>query len=81
MEYTFGIISFNKDSVFMTFPDSNYKFPSSWIKVKSDSIVYETNIDGASVLFSLKIIDRQNGTGNAVWIDGKTLMILTKKDN
>jgi hypothetical protein len=77
--YTYGIITFKKDSVFSAFTDKNYTFPSNWIKVKSDSIIYGSNIDGETVLFSLKVIDKLKVTGNAVWSGGETLMILTKK--
>jgi hypothetical protein len=79
--YTWGIITFKKDSSFIQFTDGNYKCHSNWFKVKSDSIIYESYIDGTTVLFSLKLVDKTKVTGNAVWIDGETHMILTKKEN
>ena len=78
--YTWGIITFKKDSSFMKFTDGNYKYPSDWLKVNNDSIKYQTNVDGEIVLFSLRIIDKVKVTGNAVWSYGETLMILTKKE-
>jgi hypothetical protein len=78
--YTYGIISFKKDSVIMSFADPNFTFPSNWIKVKSDSIIYESFIDGTPVLFSLKARDKGNVTGNAVWSGGETLMVMKRKN-
>jgi hypothetical protein len=78
--FTNGIIEIKKDSVYMAFTDGNYRFPSNWVKVKGDSLIYESEINGETVLFSLKIIDKLKVTGNAVWSDGETLMDLTKKD-
>lgn len=77
--YTFGIVEFKKDSVFTTFMNSEY--PSTLIKAKKDSIIYEVNIDGEIVLFSLKINKKLKGTGNAVWSYGETIIILTKKED
>jgi hypothetical protein len=79
--FTFGTIDFKKDSVFMAFTDANYKYPSNWIKVKGDSIIYEADINETIVLFSLKIIDKKKISGNAVWNDGETIMTLTKKED
>jgi hypothetical protein len=65
----------------MEFTDGANKVPSNWIKVKSDSIIYESDINGTIVLFSLKINDKLKITGNAVWSEGVTLMNLTKKED
>ncbi len=54
--------------------------PSSWLKAKGDSIIYTSNVDGEIVLFSLKIKDKTNINGDAVWSTGQTEMILTKKE-
>jgi hypothetical protein len=79
--FTYGIIALKKDSVIMEFTDGANKFPSNWVKVKSDSIIYESDINGTIVLFSLKINDKLKITGNAVWSEGVTLMNLTKKED
>lgn len=79
--YTWGIITLKKDSSFMQFTSGNYKYPSNWLKAKNDSIIYESYIDGTTVLFSLKINDASKVTGKAVWVDGETDMILTKKED
>jgi hypothetical protein len=78
--YTQGIITFKKDSSFMTFTDGNYKYPSDWLTVKNDSVKYQSDIDGTTVLFSLKIIEKNKLKGNATWSSGETIMILTKKE-
>jgi len=78
--YTSGIVTMKKDSSYMQFDGGYYIYPSSWVKAKSDSIIYESNIDGEIVLFSLKIKDKTNITGDAVWSSGQTVMILTKKE-
>jgi hypothetical protein len=77
--YTYGIIEIKKDSVETSFIESKFKIPSYWIKVKNDSIIYKTIVDGTEVLFSLKIENEANIKGNAVWSDGETQMILKKK--
>lgn len=79
--FTSGILTLNKDTVFMAFTDGTTRFPSNWIKVTNDSIIYESDIDGTIVLFSLKIQDKSKITGNAVWNEGETIMNLTKKDD
>jgi len=61
--YTFGIIEIKKDSVYISFTDSQYKFPSVWVKVRSDSIYFQTFVDGTDVLFSLKIEGETNIKG------------------
>jgi len=77
--YTYGIIEIKKDSVNTSFTESKYKFPSIWIKVKNDSIIYNAIIDDTDVLFSLKVENETSIKGNAVWDDGETQMILKKK--
>jgi len=77
--YTYVIIEIKKDSVYISFTDSQYKFPSVWTRVRSDSIYFQTFVDGTDVLFSLKIEGETNIKGNAVWEDGETQMILKKK--
>ena len=79
-EYMSGVIELKSDSVIMTFTNNPYKYPSNWIKVRNDSLIFETNIDYESVLFSLKL-DKARITGKAVWSDGYTQMILTKKES
>jgi hypothetical protein len=77
--YTFGMMDLKKDSVIMTFVNANDKYPSSWIKVKADSLIYSTVIDGEDVLFSLDITNNDTIKGNAVWSDGQTKMIIKRK--
>lgn len=77
--YTWGVIEFKKDTVLMKFTGSDFKIPSNWVKSKGDSIYYESDIDGTIVLFSLKVVDKENINGNAVWSDGQTVMILKRK--
>jgi len=77
--FNYGVIEFKKDSVLMQFTDGQYKLSSNWVKVKNDSIKYESTVDGTSVLFSLKVVDKQKISGNAVWEGGETSMILTRK--
>lgn len=78
--YTSGILDLKKDSAIMTFTNGNVRYLSNWIKVRNDSIIYQSNIDGTIVLCSLKIIDNQKIAGKAVWDEGETLMNLTKKE-
>jgi len=79
--FTYGTIILKKDSVLTTFTDGDYRFPSNWIIVRTDSVMYESDIDGTTVLFSLKIVDKLNIKGNAVWSGGETLMIVTRKED
>ncbi len=78
--FTYGVLDLKKDSAFMTFTNGTSRYPSSWIKVRNDSIIYESDINGTTVRFSLKIIDKQKIAGNAVWSDGETSMSLIKKE-
>jgi len=79
-EYMSGVIELKNDSVIMTFTNVPDKYPSNWIKVRNDSLIFETIIDYEAVLFSLKL-DKAHITGDAVWSDGETEMVLTKKES
>lgn len=74
---TKGNIEIQPNSVIMTFDDM-VQFPSSWVKVRNDSILYETAFDLAKVQFSLKAVDNNNMTGKAVWEGGESLVTLKK---
>ncbi|HEX2970461.1 MAG TPA: hypothetical protein VHO46_15295 [Bacteroidales bacterium] len=74
---TEGDIVIKPEEVIMTF-DNAVGFPSKWIKFRNDSIIYQTVFDGATVVFSVKIIDRNNMKGKAVWDDGETEFIMKK---
>jgi hypothetical protein len=75
---TQGNIEIKTNAVIMTFDDLT-QFPSSWVKVRNDSIIYETAFDLAKVQFSLKVIDKNNMAGKAVWEGGETPVILKKE--
>jgi hypothetical protein len=75
---TEGDITINPDGVIMMFDDL-VAFPSSWVKVSNDSIIYQVEFDLATVLFSLKVIDKDNMSGRAVWKEGQTAVVLRKK--
>lgn len=77
--FTDGLIEFKKDSVFTIFTNMSYKFPSTWIKVKKDSIIFESNINGYDVLSSLKIENKISMRGICVWRSGQSKLILRKK--
>jgi hypothetical protein len=66
------------DAIIMSFDDIE-EYPSSWIQVRNDSIIYQVKFDQATVVFSLKIIDKENMSGKAVWEDGETDVILRKR--
>ncbi len=74
---TKGDIEIKPDRVIMTF-DETIDFPSNWIKFRNDSIIYQTVFEAATVIFSLKIINKNMMTGKAVWEDGETEFFLTK---
>jgi hypothetical protein len=75
---TEGNVIIKTDGVIMTFDDL-MAFPSSWVKVSNDSIIYQMDFDLATVLFSLKVIDKDNMSGKAVWKEGETVVVLRKK--
>jgi hypothetical protein len=77
--FTDGIIEFKKDSVFTIFANMRYKFPCTWVKVKRDSIIFVSNINGYDVLSSLKIENKTSMTGICVWHSGESKLILQKK--
>jgi hypothetical protein len=79
--YNRGVVTFEKDSSFIIFSDGYYVYPSNWLEVKGDSILYESDIDGMIVLFSLKIDEKTKISGNAVWYDGESSLNLTKKED
>ena len=74
---TKGDIEIKPDAVIMTF-DEAIDFPSNWVRFRNDSIIYQTVFDAATVVFSLKIIDKNKMAGKAVWEEGETDFILTK---
>lgn len=76
-----GIIDINKDSVFTTFVSITYKFPSTWIKVKKDSLTYNVNINGEDVLYYLKLENKDTINGKAVTSYGQSSLSLTKRIN
>jgi hypothetical protein len=73
-----GSIVIKTDAVIMSF-DEFMQFPSQWVKVVNDSILYEVAFDDTTVHFALKATDSNNMIGKAVWDDGETPIILTKK--
>jgi len=77
--FTDGVIEFKKDSVFTIFTNMSYKFPCTWVKVKKDSIIFVSNINGHDVLSSLKIENKASMTGICVWRSGESKLILKKK--
>lgn len=74
---TKGGIQIKPDAVIMTFDDA-VEFPSTWVKFRNDSIIYQVDFDAATVVFSVKIIDKYNMTGKAVWEEGESTFILKK---
>ncbi|HLP71735.1 MAG TPA: hypothetical protein VK155_02460 [Bacteroidales bacterium] len=75
---TSGSLVMKPDAIIMSFDDIE-EYPSSWIQVRNDSIIYQVKFDQATVVFSLKIIDKENMSGKAVWEDGETDVILRKR--
>jgi hypothetical protein len=73
-----GNVVIKTNAVVMSF-DEFMQFPSEWLKVRNDSIIYEVAFDDTTVRFSLKVTDANKMTGKAVWDDGETPVILTKK--
>lgn len=74
---TAGKIVIQANAVIMSF-DEDQEYPSSWVRVRNDSIIYQTDFDQATVLFSLKVNDESNMTGKAVWSHGETAIVLKK---
>jgi len=74
---TKGDIEIKPDVVIMTF-DEAIVFSSNWVRFRNDSIIYQTVFEAATVVFSLKIVDKYKMTGKAVWQDGESEFILTK---
>lgn len=74
---TKGDIQIMPDAVIMTFDDA-VRFPSTWVKFRNDSIIYQVDFDATSVVFSVKIIDKNNMSGKAVWSEGESPFILRK---
>lgn len=74
---TKGDIEIKADAVIMTFDDA-VVFPSTWVKFRNDSIIYQVDFDATTVVFSLKIIDKNHMTGKAVWEEGESPFILRK---
>lgn len=75
---TTGNIVIKINTIVMTFDDMQ-EYPSSWIKFRNDSLIYETAFDLATVVFSLKIVNKSTMTGKAVWEGGESEVTLTKR--
>jgi hypothetical protein len=76
-----GIIYIHKDSVFTTFVSISYKFRSTCMKVKKDSLLYNVNINGEDILCSLKLENKDTIYGKAVTRYGQSSLRLTKRIN
>lgn len=74
-----GTIDIRKDSVFTTFISSTYKFPSQWVKIEFDSLLYNVDINGEEVLYSLKVENKDTLNGKASTSYGVSSLILTRK--
>lgn len=61
-----GIIDLKPDTAINSFSDIPYSFVSNWVKVRNDSLIFETYINTNAVLFSLKLEDTKI-EGEAVW--------------
>ncbi len=76
--YGNGTIELKTDTAIISFNDVPYSFVSEWVKVRNDSLFFETYINSGAVLFSLKL-EEKNIKGNAVWGDGETEISLTRE--
>jgi hypothetical protein len=74
---TEGAIEIKADRVIMKF-DNVMEYTSDWIKFRNDSIIFQTAFDAAIVVFSVRIVDKHNLNGKAVWEGGETPFIVTK---
>jgi hypothetical protein len=75
--YMNGIIELKPDTAIISFNDVPYSFVSNWVKVRNDSLIFETFINNGSVLFSLKL-EKEKIEGEAVWDEGETLISLSR---
>jgi hypothetical protein len=74
-----GTIIFTADSAITIF-NTGERFKSSWLKVKNDSILFESQINDGVVQVSLKMNDNNSMTGTANWGIGESSLILKKQD-
>ncbi len=76
--YMNGIIELKPDTAIISFVNMPYSFESNWVKVRNDSLIFNTYVNSEDVLFSLKL-EKDNIAGEAVWMDGKTKISLTRE--
>ena len=74
--YTLSIMEISEDSVFTTFAGDSYRYGSTLIKFDNDSLVFI--IDGLDAKCDLKVEDASKMTGQAVWPDGQSPLVLTR---
>ena len=77
-EYTNGVLKISEDMIIVKFSGDDYPYPSTLVKITSDSLVFE--ISGLSALCTLRIEDKTKMTGKAVWPDGESPFTMTKAE-
>jgi hypothetical protein len=74
-----GIIEIKKDTVFTQYSSFTYKFPSTWVKISNDTLIYPTDVNGELVISRLVAKTFENLTGTAGTLDGLSSLILTRR--
>ena len=72
-----GSMIIKKDSVFTKYQSDPNIYPSSYMRIKSDTLTFVLN-PGAIVTCKLTIKNKAKLIGTAVWDGGETVLNLTK---
>jgi hypothetical protein len=77
--YSWGTMEFRKDTTLIEFSATGYFLPSNKPEITDDSVKFQIDVGGVLVYFMFRIENPDKITGRAVWSDGETQMILTRR--
>jgi hypothetical protein len=74
-----GLIDIQPDSVFAQYSGRDYRFSSSWVKMKKDTLIFNVDINGEMVVCRLLAVAGNKLTGIAGTLEDESPLVLTKK--
>ena len=75
-----GLIEIRKDSVFAQYSGRDYRFSSIHVKMENDTLIFNIDVNGETVVCRLLAVEENKLTGIAGTIEDESTLILTKKD-
>jgi hypothetical protein len=76
-----GLIEIRTDSVFTMSSDMKYRLSSNSVQMKSDTLIFQVDINGEKVLCRLLAVGDNKLRGTAGSLEDESPLILTKKED